>query len=67
MSVSEERATELRAEGARGERHAILALVESHLRLHAHGHGADGAAVLEHLMAELEERERRAGEGPVAG
>jgi hypothetical protein len=47
-----------RHEGARQERRAILAIVEQHLRQVTHGHGADGARVLQHLLLELEARDR---------
>ncbi|MBA2668933.1 MAG: hypothetical protein H0U67_01010 [Gemmatimonadetes bacterium] len=50
----------LRREGAEAERVAIIGIVERHMRLVAHGHGADGAQVLQHLLVELEERERAA-------
>lgn len=59
MNGSEERELEVRRSAAREERRVILAIVERHLRLQAHGHGADGASVLQHLLAELEERDRR--------
>lgn len=55
-SQGEERA---RAEGAAAERAAILRIVERHLRLLAHGHGAGGAQVLQHLLDELRQREVR--------
>ncbi|CAN5798398.1 hypothetical protein BH23GEM8_BH23GEM8_00200 [soil metagenome] len=50
----------LRREGAEAERVAIIGIVERHMRLVAHGHGADGAQVLQHLLVELEEREHAA-------
>jgi hypothetical protein len=50
----------LRQEGAEAERIAIIGIVERHMRLVAHGHGADGAQVLQHLLVELEEREHAA-------
>jgi hypothetical protein len=53
-------AERLRREGAEAERVAIIGIVERHMRLVAHGHGADGAQVLQHLLVELEEREHAA-------
>lgn len=61
---TEGREEALRAEGAEQERRAILAIVEQHLRLVAHGHGADGSRVLEHLLGELEARDQAAGSTP---
>lgn len=58
MSGSAGSEGERRREGAAEERRAIIGIVERHLRLLAHGHGADGATVLEHLLSELEKRDR---------
>jgi hypothetical protein len=49
-----------RRESADQERSAIIGIVERHMRLVTHGHGADGAQVLQHLLTELEERDRSA-------
>ncbi|CAN5775014.1 hypothetical protein BH23GEM6_BH23GEM6_21130 [soil metagenome] len=59
----EESAARLRREGADAERSAIIAIVERHIRLLAHGHGANGAQVLQHLLSELEDRDPRSSGG----
>jgi hypothetical protein len=56
----EESADRIRLQGERVERRAIIAIVERHIRLLAHGHGANGAQVLQHLLSELEDRDRMA-------
>jgi hypothetical protein len=60
MSVEETAEARMRREGADEERAAIIGIVERHMRLVAHGHGADGAQLLQHLLVELEERDRLA-------
>jgi hypothetical protein len=64
MSEGESGAARSRREGAEEERIAIIRIVERHMRLVSHGHGADGAQVLQHLLNELEERDRSARETP---
>jgi hypothetical protein len=62
MTTDDRERERLRREGADAERVAIIGIVERHMRLVAHGHGADGAQVLQHLLVELEEREHAARE-----
>jgi len=54
----EESAARARREGAEEERRTIISIVERHIRMLAHGHGANGAQVLQQLLSELEERDR---------
>lgn len=57
MNEATEREKEaIRAAAAAEERAAILALVERAMRRLAHGHGADGAQVLELLAEEIRRR-----------
>lgn len=46
----------LRARAAAEERAAILAIIEHAMRQLAHGHGATGAQVLEHVAEEIQRR-----------
>lgn len=55
-----------RAAGAAEERSAILAIVEHWLRQLAHGHGANGAQVLQHVADEIQRRGQQDGEGGAA-
>lgn len=56
MTVTAADAETLRREAAAEEREAILAILERHARLLAHGHGATGAQVLQRLADEIERR-----------
>jgi hypothetical protein len=60
MSTEKQAEDSARHEAAAEERVAIIRMVERHMRLVSHGHGADGAQVLQHLLNELEERDRLA-------
>ncbi len=60
MSTDERPEDSVRREAAAEERVAIIRIVERYMRLVSHGHGADGAQVLQHLLNELEERDRLA-------
>lgn len=67
MSTGEKPEDGIRRDAAEEERVAIIRIVERHMRLVSHGHGADGAQVLQHLLNELEERDRLARRPTVDG
>ncbi|HEV2146430.1 MAG TPA: hypothetical protein VGR37_03350 [Longimicrobiaceae bacterium] len=46
----------VRAQAAAEERSAILEIVEHWMRHLAHGHGANGAQVLQHVADEIQRR-----------
>lgn len=46
----------LRREGAEEEREAILRIIEAYARQLAHGHGATGAQVLQHIADHIQKR-----------
>jgi hypothetical protein len=56
-----------RAEAAAEERNAILEIVEHWIRQLTHGHGANGAQVLQHMADEIQRRGQPGGEEGARG
>lgn len=57
-------AQDVRARAAAEERAAILEIVERYARLLSHGHGANGAQVLQQVIEEIYRRGRSADPPP---
>lgn len=54
----------IRARAASEERAAIAEIVERYARLLAHGHGANGAQVLQQILDEIQRRDHAGSAGP---
>lgn len=54
-------AARIRAEAAAEERTAILEIIERSMRRLSHGHGANGAQILQQIVADIHRRAERDG------